>query len=636
MTNGLPRTLHRLLLLVLAAAGPAAASELNVERWLWNLDNTAQPSQFNTLQLTVANVSPEPFDDELVVFEADGTAPIRQPVYLPPGQRQRIFFDVYVADSTDRFLARWGSRTNQQIELSGPTLRGSDNGLPVVAIDDGSTIVPKQSGVAMLAAADFPPSAVTLPAGGLVLLDHMPRWQTAQQQALLDWVRLGGEVRVLNRADTPPQFTGELAVLGLPAASTEAGKTLGAGRILAIDRNLGQLPADELKALSRVKPQAAEAIDPAADLDSRYGRYGNHYTPDYSPSEGFFSSLSYMHRPDVNWPLIFTLFAVYVVVLIGGGLLASKLTRSWQKTYLTLLGTVAAFSLLFWQIGARGHDEQSLLTTVGVADVLDESRVRIHGWSDLFTTQSRSLTLRPGDDRAGLKPRENSGKLVGGTEPALVRSAPPFSSVTFEWQAIESLPAPRIVDARRERDGSISFGLDRKTTLGVYFITGEGETATTKGNAGTDPEVDEATRAAFDAAMRSVTGGVHVERCSRVSGDRYRIAAGEQPSYGKLLDPEFESLQYGDYSGRRQTRREQLDRSQGDLMLLATRGMLRRPQQPGRIDVLVFAAIDSPFVDGLSESAEAVEGRLIYRVPIWLSDLDDARDARDARDDFDD
>ena len=628
MTNGLFRSVRCLLLpLTLAAAAPAAASELNVERWHWNLDNTARPAQFNTLLLSVTNVSPEPFDGELTLFDADGAAPIRQPVYLPPGQRQRVFFDAFVNDSSDRFLVRWGRRANQRIEIGSPTLRTVSDGTTVVAIDDGRTLAPKQSGVSMLAAEDFPPSAATLPVGGLVLLDHMPRWQTAQQQTLLDWVRLGGEVRTLQRADTAPQFSGELAIFGSPAAEADGGMPLGAGRIIAVPLNLAQMPADEFKAMTRVAKPQAEAIAPNANVNViNPNDYGGHYTPDFSPSESFFSSLSYLHRPDVNWSLIFTLFGAYIVVLIGGGLLVSRKTRSWQKTYLTLLGTVAAFSVLFWQIGARGHGEQSLLTTIAMADVLDDDRVRISAWSDVFTPRSRDIVLKPGSGRAGLRPRENAGTLVGGTDPMLARSAPPFSSVTFEWQAIESLPVPKLSDVTRDGD-RVTFRLTGVPIRSAYYVTSY-RTRIRRGPAKGNPPVRPPSRR-VDVVPEDGSDGLRFSRCSPAGEDRYFITPILTGEANAMFNTDFKSVQYRSQS-ERSTRSEMLDLAQGDLNLLAARGKLRRPLPPERVDLLIFTDLPQPFVEGLSDAVEAADGRLVYRVPLWLSDIDETDNETDS------
>ena len=611
----------RLLAAVLAwaaIAGPglssANASELNVERWRWNLDNTVRLGTFNTLMLEVSNVSGQAFEGILLIRTVEGlqTIDLPQSLYLAAGQRQQVFFDVTVLDTLSPMTVVWGRRADQFLDLGVPTQRPTyETGLlseygqkleaitvPIVAIDDGLAKLPQRSRAIVIDEATFPPSAATLPAEGVLLLDHMPRWQPAQQQAALDFVRLGGQLHLYRRGDRDAVLSGELAAAVSPQVDDAFGQPLGAGLIRRFPTNLAEITPEAIAELAQ-----PEIVDdpPEEDTDEENSnrRYYNPYYASANPSPAMFGGLAYMHRPDINWSLIFSLFGLYIVLLIGGGLLVSRKTRSWQKTYLALLTTVAVFSVLFWQIGARGHGEQSTLSTVAVADVLSPTHARLHAWSDLFLTRRDAVTLRPGGDRAGLRPREQAGRLVGGAEPTLERSVPSFSSVTFEWQAIEPIATPLLLRPTVDADGrNLEFELQlpaghlqdptaRVNTREVRFVTADG----------------------YGVAIRD--------------GARYRCRLDEtQPLDSSTIgiDANFEWGGFNRWQGNRRERGESLlQLAYSDLTLAATLGVLKRPVPPGRVDVLLTTTLRESPAEGLKPENTTATGQVLWRVPVWIA-----------------
>ena len=640
------------------SARPAAATEVNVEKWHWNLDNTVRQGTFNTLLLVVSNVSKEPFEGFIGVTRGGGITQegqLAQPLYLGVGQRQfKVYFDVYVEDGIDEFFVTWATNPRRlsidpkrrlSIEsapvpraLTGPDDQGSqaideseliadqysgyydydpDTELPILprpvaALDDGATRLPPRSGVPTMPTDWFPPSAVSLPGEGVLLLDHAPRLQPAQETALLDWIRLGGELRIYRRTDAWPDLAGELGRTISPLAESGDGQTLGAGRIVKISKTLAEENAKTLRDLRRPpKPEVAEPTNPSPNTQNYYGHA---YTPGSNPAASLYSGLSFLHRPDVNWVFVFTLFGVYIVALVGGGLLVSRRTRSWQKTYLTLLATVALFSFLFWQLGARGHGEQTTISTIAVAEVMGEDRARFHGWSDLFTTEGRTYVLRPGEGRGALRPREQTGFLPGGPEPGLAKYAPSFSSITLEWQAIAEAAPPRLVDVSAA-GSKVSFTVVRTEPHRPVPLTSLTQEERKRDGSQTGSYPVWFTFGRYGGAGSASWGDDGLQ----VTLDLDRAFELKPTAMGLDLTFEYGGVQRYSYESFG-TRSELLNAAHSDLLVAAGLGTLRKGTLPQRVDVFLLDPITQPVVPGIGVDDGRNEGRVLWRMPLWIGD----------------
>ena len=455
-----------LLLLVAATiAGPAAATEINVEDSRWNLDNLLRGSRFNQLVLDVANVSGTEFDGNLR-YVVDGTAiggglVLVQPLYLAADQKKRVVFDVPVQGQyLDDGRVEWGRSRDQRLMIKPPGFAGGEyttEGQPVGDVPPVVWISAELSGTSVrgvqrLQERFFPTSAVSLPGDGVLALDHDPAWQPAQRQTFADWLQLGGRVLIFEPTSGDTTFTGEMEFLNRLADAGE-GWPVGLGRVYRPSQRPQDLTPEDWATLSK------ELATPATTLT---GYYGEDVYDAFA--EGTYSAFSQVHRPVINWLLVFVLFVMYIVGIVGGGLFTARKTRNWKAIYGLLAALIIGFSLLFWQIGQRGHGEQSRALTVATVDVLDAEtgRSRVEGWTQFFTTGSDQYAFRPTDARTAFQPREvdSTVLVLSGPDAALVRRVAGYAASSFRWQSIvDGLELPHITSLRRLPDDRVQVTL---------------------------------------------------------------------------------------------------------------------------------------------------------------------------------
>lgn len=448
----------------LALTNVAAANELNIEDYRWNLDGVGRHEEFNQLTLLVTNQSAKDFDGQLTYVQGSGIAPVsvlKQPLFLAKGQSTRVVFDVYFTSYIEEGRVRWGRRDDQSFGIVSPNgiwshqRFESDKELaqlpPVAWLVSGIKSSPSVGGaVRELPARWVPISAAALPIDSVVALSADPALQPAQRQALADWVKMGGTIYVFRDGDRYDDYSDELSFLNLNVPRQAVGR----GLVVRDEREVRDLRANDWR-------QMAIAAHPERTIIESNNNYGNDVYSNLRSNfaENVYRAFSLVHRPKVIWPLVFLLFFVYIAAILFGGIFVSKKTRDWKATYGTLAVLIVFFSAVFWFVGARGHGEESESMTVALVDVVDSgensSRARIRGWTQYFTTYSGQFELKPVDGRMAFHPREFSERqtIVDGPEGLFVRRVPVFASASFAWQGIANVTAPRVIEATSSSNG---------------------------------------------------------------------------------------------------------------------------------------------------------------------------------------
>lgn len=430
-------------LLCLAAGRPLPAADLlRIEGVTWGYDGSVVLNAFNPVSFELHNDSNDPMNLPLRLTRTNGIEPVdppigvdvpSEPVYLAPQSSRRVQLFAYIQNVHNEFSLSWGRDEGQRLDLTSNQLTA---GAPAtVILFDPEAVAPRGSGLPRFDESFFPVSASGTVGLAAVVLDHAPRWQAPQQQAFLDWLRTGGIVHLLQpTAGEYPVFDGDLAVLNSPFEE----QRIGAGRVLRhpvpmanLDRDFAEtqlLPRNllQLKPLPEQDPNAPEPIN--------QNLYSGTYI-DWDIAGQVFSRVKQMTRPDHNWPLIYLMSLIYLLLIFPGCWLIGRRKADYRLTYGVMLGAVALFSMGFKTVGQRGYGEETALHAMTIAQPLDGGRLLFRQWGNLFVTDGDDYCIRHTGNgllySSGQANEAVLGWIVSPPAGEFVADVPPFSSRTI-------------------------------------------------------------------------------------------------------------------------------------------------------------------------------------------------------------
>ena len=444
------RLIRALACLVSCVGVPAvgAAQEfLRIENVTWGFDGSVLPNSFNPVSFELHNDGVEPLNLDFRLTRANGVetvdAPVRitvpgEPLYLAPQSGRRVQMFVYIQNQWSDFSLVWGFGPGQRVDLLNGNQLKLGRPATVVLHDPYGLSQPGGGGLSRFDEAHFPVSASGTAALAGVVLDHEPAWQQLQQQAFIDWVQAGGVVHLLQPSGGERvEFSAPLAVLNSPLEEF----SVGMGRVVrhpftlpTLDRDyvnerIATAGAIQLKALPETPAADAEAA--AADP------YNYNYAPyvDWEVGNQLFNRLKQMTRPDHNWPLIYLMSLVYLLIIFPGCWLIGRRRADYRVTYGAMLGAVVLFSMGFKAVGQRGYGEQTALHAVTIAQPLPNGRMIFRQWANLFVTDGDDYRIT--HNGSGLL--YSSGQNMEAVRGAVVNppggefdvDVPPFSSRTI-------------------------------------------------------------------------------------------------------------------------------------------------------------------------------------------------------------
>jgi hypothetical protein len=352
-----------------------AAGALEVQDVRWGFDGHVVPGRFNLVSVLVANSSDAPFDGNVDIYKTRGLADrvgavYDSPCYLASGTARWLQFYVYIDNQNDSWRLAWSRSPNDTQDIDAPKW-----GPPAqVLISNPESVLSPASTFKQFPEELFPPTIAATSGLDSLLLDHAPRWETAQRQAFLDWLHAGGKVFLLQDADGRyPVFSDELSTLNVSGDRTH----IGAGLVV------------------RGTPTARDIRKQDLGGDDVPRRNFQEYNPN-SPdqiSDSFFTVLARLSQRHYDWGWIYLMAIAYVVLAGPGNLLAARKLPDYRLRIVLLLATVAGFAFLFNFAGRRGEGETSVVHTLSYARAIDSDTYDVMQWANVFATHGADYTI---------------------------------------------------------------------------------------------------------------------------------------------------------------------------------------------------------------------------------------------------
>lgn len=439
----------------------ACADEtIGIEYADWGFDGRAAPRTFNLLTLGVQNLSDEPFEGTLRcrrLLSATGAwsgAEILRDIYVGPHSIRQVQLYPYMLDEGEVWEIRWGDGLDEAFLTERPQLTSGSR----IILNDPIANSGIKPGLKGFPEDWFPVTVVATDALRLAVMDHTPRWEATRRDVFRDWLFRGGILHVLQE---PTGKYPEIPVLEL---NIEPRPTrFGVGRIYWHDRT-----RDELNKAYIYEKMYATSQDLVAVIDRNGGTF------DIDPTstefirrdDEFFEAyaewdsdrliparLKEFLRPSHEWPQIYLLAGVYLLMLFPGGYLLVRSKIDYRYSLLALVAVVAGFSWLFSVMGARGYGESTSTTTVATARQLADGRWDVEQWNSLFVTSGGDYSIRAAGNFPVISTVENlervSGDVRNGRDGRFSVDMPPFTYRTFASRTDIALGAfdVRVVDA---------------------------------------------------------------------------------------------------------------------------------------------------------------------------------------------
>ncbi len=417
-------------LCALAAARPAQAVEVQSPRW--GFGGRVVPGRMNLLSVRVRNDTERSWDGTLVLTRGarHGVAH-EQPCYLSPRAERNVQFLVYVWETDRSWSLRWGGMSGQQMKVPAPK-----PGPPAVVFleEPGRLVGPTQ--IRAFPPGLLPGSVAAFDGLHALVLDRAPRrLSRAQQQALLDWVRGGGLVHLVQGPDEEyPAFRGLLDALNSPQQVTD----IGAGQVVRHPIDRKEATEEELARRGYASP-VLETHEEA---------------PIHDLKDMFFGRLQAMEAVvEHKWGSMMALSVLYVLV-VGpiNWWLGARRRLDWRLVGLFFLVAVAGFGVAFEWTGRRGYGERTLVRSLAYARSVGPGRWDLTQWSSVFVVEGDRYEVTHAADQNFYEvfdPMDRvPGYVRGGPKGAAAVDIPIFSSRAVLHRACLEGPT---VDASRAR-----------------------------------------------------------------------------------------------------------------------------------------------------------------------------------------
>ena len=447
------------------------SQQLRIVEVVWGFDGRVVTGQFMPLSILVDNLSDQPVEATArlrrrtgALIEVGGVS--TQPAFIGPNSRRWIQFypymmsnsatwhfdlqteeKTYTFDSMDQPRAIFDrNRDSQEAQLS----------LPAVILDPPGFATKSPTTVKHMPAEIFPPYATAMHGLHALFLDHVPDWEAPRQQALLSWLKSGGQLHLMKDSNNQTlSFSGILAPLNEPFPEFP----VGSGTVTRHDFQRDGLSLQVVTPV--VTPPGANVDSP--EPEPSFNQIGNasHSAQEEATvnDDELLMWMRELTQPDHAWIPIFLLSMCYVGLIFPGCWILSKQRRlHFLVTYGAIAGLAVVFSLIFLFIGQRGYGETTSLHTLAVARAEDATHWSSLEYRTLFVTSGDLYTLDDKDRQtllaSGAADERADALMTAGNSASVVARVPPFSSQSMIFRRRLTLDDWNLAITNVEQSGS--------------------------------------------------------------------------------------------------------------------------------------------------------------------------------------
>ena len=447
------------------------SQQLRVVEVVWGFDGRVVTGQFMPLSILVDNLSDQPVEATArlrritgALIEVGGIS--TQPAFIGPNSRRWIQFYPYIPgnaatwhfdlqteektytfDSMDQPRAIYDrNRDSEEAQLS----------LPAVILDPQGLATKSPTSIKHMPAEVFPPYATAMHGLHALFLDHVPDWEAPREQALLSWLKSGGQLHLMKDGNNQTlSFSGILAPLNEPFPEFP----VGSGTVTRHDFQRDGLSLQVVTPV--VTPPGANVNSPEAEPSfNQIGTAGHTAQEEATVNDDeLLMWMRELTQPEHAWILIFFLSMCYVGLIFPGCWLLSKQRRlHFLVTYGAIAGLAVVFSLIFLFIGQRGYGETTSLHTLAVARAEDATHWSSLEYRTLFVTSGDLYTLDDKDRQtllaSGAADERADALMTAGNSASVKARVPPFSSQSMILRRRLTLDDWNLTIANVEQSGS--------------------------------------------------------------------------------------------------------------------------------------------------------------------------------------
>lgn len=428
-------------------------ADVRVVQTIWGLDGRVVRREFQPLSILLDNLTGDSVEGRLVLRQYQGLVRetgvvLEQDLFLGPRSRRWVQFYPWVggnSDSWELLLEVAGETTelasvSQPVLVSDPTSMEDEKRIRRVAVilDSAGSLERSPTAVKHLAEEVFPPWSTALHGLHALYLDRVPQWDVPQQQAMLTWLKMGGQLFLLrDNNGSELQFRGDLSELNGPQEQFSVGH--GTVNRLGVQRQ--GLTDQMVQDVVQLERTDLTNVDEDGDFNQIAGRIAVDLWDDVNIWEGLLREV----RPQHNVGLITLLALMYIGLLYPGcWWLSQSPAGRFPRTHLAVLGLVLSFGGMFQLLGQRGYGENSSLRGAVIARHTEGSNWECLQFGRIFVTDGGKYTVNDSQRQTLF-----SGSPLGGSVQATARSGqaaryscsiPPFSSSLFVSRFHEQYP----------------------------------------------------------------------------------------------------------------------------------------------------------------------------------------------------